>query len=530
MIPWLMVGIHKALQGKTYAIGIIALTLGIMFTTGYFGMNIIFIQWIVLFCLIEFILFDAQKNNWLRSISFVIGGFGLFLFIWNLPILETISWLGLNFENARVIAISPFTYAANFHSLYTLIFPNNLSSFVPDASGGHRMFLFFGSSLVIFLMYSITQIKKNPIVLLFLSFAILCFLSLLSEAYLAGRIATTIIPFYQSIRWHGWDISLVIFFLILSSLFGIKLWLEHKELSRGKILALSGFIIVAVISCYKLTAGLHKEEVKYFTYPQIYIWICLFTILFFFNKKVHGAVLLVVIVIISVAEIFFVSQQIISPFSNYLYVGNYTYLQENKNTELLKLEAGTKNDFIGIKNKRIQDITQENPQYFYKTPSMYGYTAYRYQSITLLQKLPIYPVIADKIFYQIDATSLPIQTNDVRIDDMKLTPNLVEIEIDVVSKTQNIVWSSPFTTNWQLDIDGKKGKTYPNRFGLTQFTVQEGIHTIRFIYSPPYIIPSIVLTLLSIGISISLLTRKSRHKMSIIRQRSKQQYAKKQRR
>ena len=113
------------------------------------------------------------------------------------------------------------------------------------------------------------------------------------------------------------------------------------------------------------------------------------------------------------------------------------------------------------------------------------------------------------LFYSTSSLDMPKISGDLKVLSVRLTPNSAKATINNQGKELNIVWSSPYSSFWKLSVDGVPTPTYPNKFKLTQFAIEHGVHSISFIYVPPYLIASFLISVISIGVSIFLLCKKS---------------------
>lgn len=520
LLPWLGIGMKYCVRSAVKGIGILALTVWIMMTTGYIGMNVIYIEIISLFCISEAIILVLSKNirhkQLFLGVFYIICGLLLGGLIVNYPFMENFVHYGTSFATMRDVTFTPYAASANLFSLFTLFFPNNVWAFSSDQFSAHTGILFFGSIPIYMALYSFMRKKIRIGAFLLTGFFVLSFVAMLSAKYPFAHWITMNFPLLRYIRWHVWLLPISVFFLATVSSIGMKEFIEEKR-KVAKLFAFFVFIILAVFVSIKQSGSLFISPTKYLLYPQIITYISLGIVILISFQRMNKLVYL-----LSVAEVLAVSWSI-GLLGNNLYYRGLTK-QEAADRELTKIQT---KDFPEISNERSTQTSHINPQYYSKQPTLDGYNPVIEPTMSSFINDPEYPVIMKCLFYPVNSTGFPDMNSDFKISSIRLTPNGAEAMIDIQSKEQNIVWSSPYSSYWKLAIDGVRSATLPNRFGLTQFTIKKGTHTIRFIYRPSYFIPSMLLSLVSIGISLYLFTRKSKNKIGTIRPRSKQLYAKK---
>lgn len=522
MLPWLAFGIASALQGKRYGIGIIAFAVWIASTEGYFGFNIITWQFIVAYCSLDWVIgnrHNLKKRDVFTKPLLVAGGFILGLLIVNYPILETFTHFGMGFDKIREVGFNPYAASANIFTAFTLVFPNKIWMFWSDPKylSGTGI-IYFGFFQLLFILYAAFGKKNMLRIWLLLLFAVISFCITLSAKYQPAVLLNAAVPFLNKIRWHGWDVTLAIFFLATVSCIGLQYFLEEKSVGK-KWIAVSIFLCISIFIAIRQSGTMYVSPFTYLLYPQTYIFLVFLAVLLV-SMKIPDTIYVVLGLLL--IEIFVTSGNVSLMGNNLFYMGLND--ADIKIREQAKQET---NVFPVVSNERSDKDRHINAQYYTKQPSMYGYNPVSFPSIFQLMKTEEYPIVMKRLFYAVDKESMPLNKDAVHIKNIKLTPNAVEAHIDVLSERNDIVWSSPYVRFWKLSVGGLPTVTRQNRFGLTEFTLTKGKHFVRFVYTPPYFVPSIFLTLLSIGTSIYLVTRKSKDKIDTIRQRSKELYAKK---
>ncbi len=523
LLPWLGVGMKYCMRGATKGIGIIALAVWIMMTTGYLGMNVIFIELISFFCILESLVHTIKNkshiNKLLLGTLFILCGLILGGLIVNYPIVENLVHYGTSFATMRDAAFTPYAASANLFSLFTLIFPNHVWTFSADQSSAHTGIIFFGSIPIYMVLYALLRKKFQHSIILLFTFFILTFIAMLSSKYLFAQWLSMNFPLLRYTRWHVWFLTGSVFFLATVSGIGMTAFIEGKR-RAAKVFTYYIFIIIAALIVIKQSGSLFVSPISYLRYPQVIIYVLLGIVLLVSRPKIN-----IFVYLLAVIEVAIVSWSI-PLLGNNLYYRGLTE-QEAAARELVKQQTKY---FPFISNERSAQDSHVNPQYYTKQPALYGYNPVIYPTFISLINDPVYPEIMKYQFYPVNNVGYPEMNNDFKIHSIRLTPNSAEATIEIQPKEQNIVWSSPYSSSWIFSIDGVRAVTQSNSYGLTQFTVNKGIHKIRFIYRPPYFIPSILLTVSAIGISIYLLIQKPKIKIDTIRHWSKKPYAKKQRR
>lgn len=523
LLPWLGVGMKYCMRGTLKGIGILALAVWIIMTTGYIGMNVILIEFIALFCILEAIIFAFKKDpnikQVLLGILFIFYGLLLGFLIVNYPFIENFVHYGTSFYTMRDPTFTPYLASSNLFSLFTLVFPNHIWAFSSGEFSAFTGIMFIGSIPIYMMLYAFIYRKFRFSIILLMGFSILSFGAMLSMKYPFARWISMNFPLLRYIRWHVWLLPVSVFFVATISSIGMKDFMVEKR-RNVKFIAFFVLIIIAALVALKQSGSLFISPTSYLLYPQIVTYIILGIIILVSRQKVNK-----LIYVVSIVEVVVISWSIVLLGNNLLYTG--LTKDEAFERELIKKRTEY---FPLISNDRSAQNSHINPQYYTKQPTLYGYNPVIYPTLASFIDDPEYPVIMKYLFYPVNTVGQPDINDDFKVYSIRLTPNSAEAAIDIQSKEQKIVWSSPYSSSWILSIDGVRSKTQPNKFGLTQFTIKNGIHSVRFVYTPPYLIPSLVLSLLSIGTSIYLLTQKSKNKIDTIQQKGKQLYARKHRR
>ncbi len=505
MIPWLAYGIKRSLQLKRQAIPLISFSLLIMFTSGYLGVNIIAIQFIFIFCIIEYLLNKFTLHGLLN----VIFGVLLFIAIYNYPIFETLNYFGTNFNQIRETSFEPSLGSLNIYSFYTIIWPNFINSFVNDNYGSVTALTYFGSINFIFIFYALLSFKKIKNALLLFIFMMVSLISMLSSKLILGKFFTDIIPFYDKVRWHVFYIGIFLFFTLTLSSIGLKNWIKNLKNIKN-IIAIISYATLAIVLAFLQSRQINIF--KYIYYPQSLSFLLFITIylgIFNFDKILKNyskikypkkPVMVIFITFIVLGEFLLLPKQLIFLKRDSLLYQQLIPMQENLKTK----------GFTSTTNERTLSTNWSNEQIYTKNPSAYGYNTLIHPAIKNLMLNNKYAELIKNIFYLADKEGNPFIDAQIDIKIIKFQPNYINLIIETSQDNNQIVWSSPYTKNWKIYINKKLSQTVMNPYGLTTFTLNNNVFEIELKYKPPYLIFSFVISIISIFISIYLLiSRKS---------------------
>lgn len=494
MYPWLAYGFKKAFQAKRQAILIITFSLWIMFSSGYLGVNVIAMQFIFIFCLIEHLL---NKFN-IRGLIYTLIGILLFLMIINFPILETYSYFHFDFSQIRESTFDPYLAAMKLDTFFTAIWPNFIHGSNLDKYDSVTGSIFFGSINLIYILSAIFLLKKNKIVLLLYIFMFISLFSMLSKEFFLGRFFTNVIPFYNKVRFHAFNIGIFNFFALTLSSIGLVNFIKKQENSK-KIFSILAYFLLALLFAFLQSKNTYI--LNYFYYPQVLSFIAFvmlfLLVLFFFNKNYQytNSLIIIVITLITLGEFSLLSPQLVFLEQNVLTHQELITKQENLKTQ----------GFDSTTNERTFSPSYSNDQLYSKIPSAFGYFPLIHPVIKKLQLSDKYLELMKNIFYSSDKEGLPLNGNSTDIKIIKFQPNYVSLSIKTQQNKAQIVWSSPYTKNWKIYINKNISQTNINSFGLTTFILNKNVNNIELKYEPWYLKASFFISLIGILISIYLL-------------------------
>lgn len=519
MIIWFAYGFKVALARKRIGIGISAISLWIMFTTGYLGLNIIQLQFIIIFCIAEFIISSdyIRTRDYLpiiKAIGYACIGFLLFLMIFNFAIFETYHYLKFNFSQIRLADFNPYNASiSSLSSIYTFLFPNRISTF---SRYGTALF-YCGTLMFFFFLYGCLQYKRDIKIILMALTTVVLFCSMLNQNYQIAVLFNHIIPFLNKVQYHGWNISLILFFVVTLGCIGAKYFLENKNVGSK-----FPYVFIAIYLLFVLLQSKDANYMKYLLYPQTFT-IMIFTVLFAYVCRGNNFTLplagykkeketdptqiqrknIIILTLLTAAEIAMVSPSLV-------FCGNVLKPWENI---ILNLDKVKNNKFDVAGNKRENDGCEIiNFQYYSKIPVIHGYNPSMHPSMFKLKQNTQVDELLKKIFYQSDKNAIPIKDSTVNVKITTLSPNEISAEINSQEDDILMVWSSPYTSNWVLRDGDKIMRTNQNEYGLTTFTINRGIHTINFKYHPPYLFISIIISIVGILLSLAFIFPLSENK------------------
>ena len=502
MLPWIAVGMHEALRGMRRGIGIIALSLWIVLTNGYLGMNVIFIELLLFYTLCTaFLLLMTKKISVHQILHGIVNiGIGLTLgfLIVNYAYVEAFAHFGISFATNRLgVDFSPFIGSANLYSLSTLFFPNHVWSFSPNGSLGNTAMMFFGSFPLFLSFFSFIEKRLRTLSLLLFVFFLLSFGLILSSSYPIAYWINSLFPLLKFLRWHAWMTPASVFFLATLSAIGCDAFYDSQHTSlKTRIYFI--FVFFCFTAAFFQSRFFSTPLLSYLYFPQIAFIAVLGLIIFIPLHKLSYLLLP-----IALSEIIIVLWSLSLYGNNYYWIG-YTK-EETAKREVMKDQTKY---FPSQSNERLIHNYYINPQYYSKQPAVYGYHSLMNPVLSSYSFTPVYIPIMMYLFYSQNEQGYPNIARST-VGSVRLTPVGAETDITVLSDDMPIVWSTPFTPYWKLYIDGQLSPTQPNKFWLTQFHLSKGKHYIRFLYRPPYLIPSCLLTLCALGLSLYCLTRRS---------------------
>ncbi|MBI3070654.1 MAG: YfhO family protein [Deltaproteobacteria bacterium] len=494
--PWLALGGRLALEGRPSGIGVIALAAWQMFTAGYLGVNFVAAQFIAVFVLAERLATGGPTNlrAVLRGVLFALAGVALFVAIFNFPILEAWHHYNLDMTQIRETKVDPFEGSAQLGSLRSLLFPNGLSSFVARGpERAHIAALFIGAIGLFFVVYAALGVRRDRRVALLLVMAVVAFCAMLSREWWPGRFLTGAIPFFDQIRYHGWHAGTVVFFLAALAAAGARRFFDADE-PRPAIAAV--VLMVAASPVLLLTGDARSPDIsRFIEFPQIWTFLGFLAVAFVLRHRVRLPVAKTVL-LLCLVELVSTSFQYVRLSGRINVRPSPAVIAEN---ERLKV-AG----FGPAENRRLMSAPREKSQYFAKQPAVVAYQPFAHPVGVRLAGDRALRDRLDHVFYPTERDGKPAMAMADEITIRRLTTASAEVEVLLSADVAEFVWSSPFTPNWKLTVDGAPHETRRTAHGLTAFELSSGRHDVVLQYQPPYLVPSLIVSGLAILFALAL--------------------------
>ena len=139
-LPWICLGVYQISKQNSIGIACLAGGLGLAFTSGYLGMNVLMLEllmiWAGFLVCCKYLSPDTSQHLSLHKAKniglYLLASVTLFLLVMCIPISETFTNLTVDFFTKR--AIDPFTASVQLDSLANL-FDNQVNPFLSDPFG-----------------------------------------------------------------------------------------------------------------------------------------------------------------------------------------------------------------------------------------------------------------------------------------------------------------------------------------------------------------------------------------------------------
>jgi len=498
MIPFIAYASKKTLQGSLTHTGLLSIFLIIIFTSGYLGLNILYLPVIFSFCFIEFILFDRKNKNILKGIFLFMLSNLLFLGYTSFGWLELWNYTRFNLGVFRVgNGADPFVGAFRIKALFTLFFTNNLPPYVPLGavlpSAGNSYGIFIGTINLGFIIFS-WFIKNDLKRTIYISiFGILVLFISLTPDFIFPVFASKILPFLNMTRWHGWYNLIMVFLLVTLSIRGLSFYFEDKLVQTKKlIISLSFIVLIMFIGIIKLLSS----SIYVGDFFSIQLICLILAILFLYynyknrSQKLNKNLIIVILISLSLLELIPKSFTYLSYRDDRWYVKVYkdikSFYDNNSNTNF----NATYNN---RKNTQSQLITG--------IPSPYGYSNLQTMEIFNLKRKvgeSNYLKLSENIFYFPQSNNNPDKNSLSKIKIIKINPNNISLLVNNDQKRNSIIWSSAFTPSWKVFVNGHEKLPSRSINGFTILKLELNDNNIYLQYQPRYLNTSKILAILSI--------------------------------
>lgn len=490
-IPWICLGVYQISKENSVGVAVLAGGMGLAFTSGYLGTNILMLEllgiWgLLLICLqysplAKFDLNKSQRNIRI-PIIYIIASLVLCTFLLSIPITETLSNLDLDFFTKR--NIDPFIAAIQLESLKNL-FDNRVNPFIADSFGGHDVMLYVPSILLGGLIYGLYKPNRVMIATL-LAFAI-TLMACLSKEYAVAKFLVGLLPGFKEIRFHAWLSILLVFFLITMGSLGLSKF--YKDSQYGHKTYKPAILITTIII---ITATYFTQSDRDWTYLFITTLISI-TSLISLQKIVNGTnskrlLLSICIIFLSLSQMYLASiRWDLEGFKTRFGVQANDIQQRQREAIRNALPA-----FTIPPNAR--DLFPEYPdsenEHYSKRPLVEGYLPQRNPAITTLITEGQMEILK---YYAITSDGKPI-----RYELISLTPNQFKIKLLEDLGNESIVITTPYSPNWRgYDKNHKPLEIQRNKLGLMEISSEHGGNFISMEYEPKWLKLMLSLTILS---------------------------------
>ncbi|MEO0130466.1 MAG: YfhO family protein [candidate division WOR-3 bacterium] len=415
--------------------------------------------------------------------------------------------------------------------------------------------IYFGVLPFFFALYGLIYSKRKEKYLFFIP-AIIALLFALGKNFFLYNLLFNILPGLKQFRFPSRFLAIYTFNMIILSTLGIEAFLKDKE-KKGFYKFLIIFLIISVVLFLvfkgKIPERFYKNSENQFF---IYLFFLILTIFIFFFKTKKITVYLIIIGLIIYLDLFIFgtkfSKSPISDEDYYPYTTLVRQLQSEREKEFFRinsridsymilkrnegclwklelLEGYTplnlanfssfhinrerRNELLNVKYKIKVDQGRteliKNERYLERARLYYDYIVVNdekeildllnsdtfdiYNKIILKKDIPNFNKISEKdkidnflkiIKYDIDEIVIELETNYPAI----------------------LLLSEIYYPEWEVKVDNKKEEIYEANYLLRAVPVKEGRHLVRFYYNKKNILIGLILSLITIGFAIFLLT------------------------
>lgn len=502
MFPWYALGLRQSLRGERRGAAKVAVSLWIMFTTGYLGLNLFALEILTAYVVVDHLVIEHRRlEPGRRRRGLWYAGLGWLLFggIMNPALLETWRTFGVDLGAIRQVPLDPFVGSAWPESIFTVFWPNQISPFLEDVDGGHVFPLYAGTVVGVLVLAALSSLastwgtaRARRIVVL-VAFAVPVFFATLTAAW-GGHLFVAVLPLYGKVRFHCWGFTVVVFFATTIAALGMT-DLRARGGASGWLLATTG---VVVAGCFLLQRGIANVGTLA-GYPQVYV---LPAVALAASRRLRLAWprRAAVLVALTIVEIALVARQI--PSLREGVPPRLAAVTRRGADELAVNETMKTDGFPAPPNERTPPVPI-NQQYFTKVPTIVGYSTNIHPTVLRLQFDPRLWDLLGRLFYAADASGMPIVDRDADVTVRELVPDRVVAVVRSAEPSQ-LTWSSPFSAAWRLSVDDVSQEAVANAFGFTSFALPAGSHVIELRYRPPGLAASAILSACSVLVTLAL--------------------------
>lgn len=551
-MPFVLLYYLKWLQHPSFRTSaLLALFSYLAFTLGYQAIAFMLIP--ILFGLLIIKIQEAIKNNTLQSIkSYAVWGMATLLFLGILlsPVLVTqiqskqfVARLsGLTVEEAMANPFSPYGLISLFNPVLTI---GNDELFNTDVTMRN---IFMGTIPLILFLISLFKKNKTKVEYLLLSFGILFLLASFGDFTPVRKILYYTLPGFNLFRFPSLirlvSIFCLLMYLILNFKPAIRSFYSNKKLRGILLLSFTGIsLLITFISFFKcpdftffkISDTFNQRVMKSSPYEiAFYFGIIqsslLLASLFLFNKQTTFKIFCKRIFSLTIIELAF----------TIVIYGQYVAFSNTKPSEIQENFAKLTHNFPKpSKDPQVLNTVKfdylkifwKNTGCFKKQSMPYDeWTSYLFKNYNQLQDH--FPNLKDSLYsYPFAYFSEPLKNEKqiTQIIDTALTatettfhsqnlhshyeytnynPQCIELRYNS-NKDAVLNLQQTYYRGWKATIDGKDAPLYWNSNLLMSLQVPGGEHTVKFIYTNPLFVKSLIISysLLLILIMILILKR-----------------------
>ena len=460
-IPWIFIGLAKGTSTRAGAYGCLAFGVAVATTSGYLGMNILGIypitMWLLLTSADEF---RRRRTTWneLRNFGFriamaiMLGALPLVF-----PIVETVRNGYLGVFTSR--DINPYAGSVKISSILTLIGTFGLDPTNQDQWGGGPAILFV--PFVVLYLIVVSLRKRVSGMMPTLVTAVVTYILLLSNKYPFVELVHSVLPGWNSIRYHGWLTIYIVFFILYAGALGSS----KAESSRGGLLPPRHVIYLSLITT-TISIFVAGGEDKYLIVAI-------------------GAVGLITVYkkIFTLSLISIAILQIVAATAG---IGNpWPFSRDAREVALISktIEDSTNSAQIIGDKRIISDDRFTNAHYFLLQPSVFAYQP------------GIHP-ISSRVFASGRSELLEnyiISNSEIPINVQVLQISSNEFQVKVLGAAQTAQATIPYSANWRLSVNGTERIPSQSEIGFIEVGAIKSGDIVKLEYRPIYALPLILL-------------------------------------